>query len=132
MATTLTLLSSNPYAAVFAFASTDNAAVLLKRSGAAAPDVNISVLTPGPLRSFLQRTDVWASNASPMKDRVRITIVNFPDGSSPSLRLNPIPNPTVALGLTMIGNGNAELSFSDPAGATTCCFEIRFLHSMNR
>lgn len=135
MAASLTLIATTPYTTVFRFNGDPGDGVQIMKSGAVAPNVDLSVFAAGPLRAYLNRLADWAPvifNTVGERTRLRWVLGVGND----IFNLLGGPPATYMMAPLIIQSGFTALSINAPgvpgSVATNMNLEWTFLHSSVR
>lgn len=127
MASSIVITPLSPYRALFTVSLDVGTAISFQRSGAVAPDMDVSSLAQGPLRAHLSRLASWATVATPAAgSRLLWRRVTG------SLIIVPISGGTSTVDGIIIQNGPTSIAFTPNAGAGTMLLELVFLHSASQ
>lgn len=135
MAATLTPIIVKPYSAVLRFEANAGDSVQIMKSGAVAPNIDLSIFAAGPLRAYLQRLVDWAPAIfNTVGDRTRFRWVL--GVSNDQFNLQGGPPATYLTTPLIVQTAPTALSITAPGGGggtdTILNLEWTFLHSMVR
>jgi hypothetical protein len=133
MAATLTLVVAKPSSIVLRFSGAAGDDITIQKSGAVAPNVDLSIFAPGPLKAYLERLENWGPAIfGTAGDRTRFRWVG--QGNYDQLPLFGAPTVIQAM-LPQITQSAATAlqirAFTGAAG-TIFTFEWGFIHSLVR
>lgn len=127
MATTLTVFSLSPSVAHFRMSAPEGTTVSFMKSGAVGQDKDLTSLSPGPLKEFLNRLSNWATvvEAGPNpKVRWRFLV----EGNYQALPVS-VGNAFVPM---IIQSNTTSLSVVSFSAGVSLGWELAFIHSLQR
>jgi len=135
MAASLTLIVATPHSIVFRFSGDPGDSVQIAKSGAVAPNVDLSIFAAGPLRTYLNNLANWAPVVfNTVGERTRFRWVL--GVSNDTFNLSGGPPVTYMMTPLIVQAGFTALSITAPGApggnGTTCNLEWTFLHSTIR
>jgi hypothetical protein len=128
MASTITITQVSPSIAYFKVSLDAGTPVAFMQSGAVGTDKDLTSLSPGPLKEYLNRLSNWgilSIPASGAKARWRRITTN----DSASL---PVAGGVTAPDATIAQSAATAISFVPSAGATVMLLELALVHSSAR
>jgi len=127
MASSIAIQQISPYRAYFAVSLDAGTPVSFQKSGAVAPNKDLSSLDRGPLYEYLFRLPNWNALITPLISKVLWRRITPSD-----IAIVPVSGGVSTVDASVIQNGLTSVAFLPSAGAGVLLLELVFLHSTSR